>query len=808
MKRIFNIALLSAVVLAGCNDDYIDKFDGDVDEDFSSATSGQYTLTSSDYSSIASNSTNKALAEAAGLSDELASVGTNKYFNDYISADEYLPAFLKEQFYDYELGSTVTVTYNQYKEPSAYLSDFSSFSSYTLTSDDYASVWTGAVSASYLTPETESNIATILSSAVSNPSEGDAVVVNYAYDDVEPAQTETGSTVSYDTVYVATTSFDGAGRYLIASNYNGVYYPWGRLSSDTNTYGYMYGPAREANEDGNLEHLAGYVIEVEESTNGYTLKNAIDQYVYMSGSYNSFNVTTDVPTSGGEWTFSANSDGTFDIMNVAKEKTIMYGTSYSSFGAYPSSTYIYYSNTLLSSTAPDGFTFPVTSVDEAFTSDIWTCTSNYGLKATAYSSSTNYASEAWAITPAITIGSSGSAYVTMDIAGRYFSSSEGFDGSFGVYVSTDYTESDASSATWTQLVIDDENKTAGSNWNFVNTGNLSLTDYKGQTIYIGLKYTSTADAAATVEVKNLYVGNSAYVAPNLFKEELTESGNKAESTVLANKSAVYRYDGSAWVEYSTDDARLDVVQPETYEVLGSETIDNEDTFFPTYLAQQFPYAEDGASVAVIYNTSSGYTIAEFTYTSGAWAESADYTVETMDFSLDADGFNANMSVYQNSTLLNGDDGNFTAYDVLLPAGFSYVWSLTDSYGWKGSAYKSGNYEADSWLVSSAINLKKATAPYLSFDEVYRYVDASLVAEYLTVNISTDFSGDVSKATWTQLTIQEWSSGSDWTFVNSGNIDLSEYVGNKVYIGFRYTSTTSYAPTWEIKNFLVREPEEE
>ncbi len=646
MKHILNIAVLSALVLTGCGDDYVDKFDGTIAEEFTSATSSQYTLTSSDYSSIASNSTNKALADSAGLTDELASVGTNKYFNDNISADEYLPAFLKDLYYDAELGSTVTVTYNQYKETSSYLSEFTSFGSYTLSSDDYSSVWTGAVSASYLTPETESKIATILSSAVSDPAEGDAIVVSYAYDDVEPAQTEgasssTGTTASYDTVYVATTTFDGAGRYVVAAEYEGSYYPWGRLSSDSYSYGYMSGTATTANADGNLEGVAYYAIDVEKATDGYTLMNALGQYIYLSGSYNSFNVKTSLDGSP-YWTFTANEDGTFSIVNTEKEKTIMYSPSYGSFGAYP--------------------------------------------------------------------------------------------------------------------------------------------------------YDSSYDS---------------YVFPSLFKEEISEGGTKAATEVQANKSALYRYDGSAWVEYSTDDVRLDVIQPATYATLGSETIDNEETFFPTYLALQLPYAEDGACVAVVYNTSSGYTISEFTYSDGTWAESADYTVETMDFSLDADGFSANLSIYQSSTLLNGDDGNFSTYDVLLPAGFTYIWSLTDNYGWKASAYKSStNYEADSWIVSPAINLTKATAPYLSFDEVFRYVDASLAADYLTVNISTDFAGDITKATWTLLTIQEWASGSDWTFVNSGKIDLSDYIGNKGYIGFHYTSTISYAPTWEIKNFLVREPEEE
>ena len=45
-------------------------------------------------------------------------------------------------------------------------------------------------------------------------------------------------------------------------------------------------------------------------------------------------------------------------------------------------------------------------------------------------------------------------------------------------------------------------------------------------------------------------------------------------------------------------------------------------------------------------------------------------------------------------------------------------------------------------------------------------------------------------------------GSDWNFVNSGEINLSSYVGKKIQFGFKYISTTTDAPTWEVKNILI------
>ena len=56
--------------------------------------------------------------------------------------------------------------------------------------------------------------------------------------------------------------------------------------------------------------------------------------------------------------------------------------------------------------------------------------------------------------------------------------------------------------------------------------------------------------------------------------------------------------------------------------------------------------------------------------------------------------------------------------------------------------------------------------------------------------------------WAALTIPTWPEAGSWTFVNSGDIDLSAYAGKKIEVGFKYASDASGADTWEIKNFKV------
>ena len=148
-------------------------------------------------------------------------------------------------------------------------------------------------------------------------------------------------------------------------------------------------------------------------------------------------------------------------------------------------------------------------------------------------------------------------------------------------------------------------------------------------------------------------------------------------------------------------------------------------------------------------------------------------------------------------------------NVALSGSLSYVWSNTASYGWKGSAFANKtNNPAEAWLVSPEINIKKAKDPVLTFDEVYQFVSSGAPTDYLKLMITTGYTGDVKTTDWQELTIPEWSTGSDWNFVNCGLIDLNAYKGNKIVVAFIYKSTDTVAPTWEIKNFKVIERPEE
>lgn len=806
---IASMALLA--ILGACDDDYNDQFD--IDSTITDVKSITYTLTSSDYGSIASNETNQELAlskdpETGSYVTALNELGSNRYFTEMIAAEDYIPAFLAAKYPNADSGSKFVITYNQYQEPSDYLSDFSSISTYTLTSGDYETVWGSNIKASYLSPSTLSDIPSLLASNVSGAAEGDVVVVNYAYSDLEPSSggsssadptwtevgflnrsagtnwnfvnvgpvsladyagqtvnigfkyTSTSSSAAtweiknfkvmdnvYQDVYVyalqddgtykQATSFSGAGSYVfVAMGADGQYYPFGRLSSDTSSYGYMY-PDAITVTDGVItaEDAANFVITVEATDAGYTLKNAIDKYIYMSGSYNSFNVADAVGESGYDWTISsATSTGLFNITNVEKAKTVKlnyYNGNYS-YGSYPASTvegHVLYENTLLGDD-----TFTVYDIDIASLSYVWTNTTNYGWKASAYANSTNYATESYLVSPAIEISESASLpHFTVDEAFRYGSAEN-----LTVFVSTDFSSSSAASASAKALRAAASTRAASTN----------------------------------------------------------------------NAAGVYVYDGSSWSEYTSDDATITAVDETVYTALNASYIASPETVLPIYLSDKYPYAAAEDKVGVVYYASaSALDIAEYTFDGTAWAETSTSVEETITFTQDDSGISANMSTYLSEDFTGSNAGGFTIQDISL-SGLTYVWTTTASYGWKASAYmNSTNNPSESWIVSPAINFAKATAPVLSFSHVQRYVTGEN-SDFLSVLISTNYSGDVSSATWDTLTIPTWGSGSDWTFVDSGEIDLSSYVGSTVYVAFRYISTSAAAPTWEIESILIEEASSE
>lgn len=187
----YGLALSALALVVGCevNDYNEDQLDGYTPGfEITDAQELQYTLTKADYKAIATNKTNIAKANLAGLTDELKALEKSQAFSSKLTAADYVPAFLASK-YDYYLthGSRVVVTHNQRQEElPATVQGVLAAQDYVLTAADYESVW-GNAETDYLTPATEKKLRGIIAGSHADAKEGDFVIAEYQYSASEPS---------------------------------------------------------------------------------------------------------------------------------------------------------------------------------------------------------------------------------------------------------------------------------------------------------------------------------------------------------------------------------------------------------------------------------------------------------------------------------------------------------------------------------------------------------------------------------------------------------------------------------------------
>ena len=157
------------------------------------------------------------------------------------------------------------------------------------------------------------------------------------------------------------------------------------------------------------------------------------------------------------------------------------------------------------------------------------------------------------------------------------------------------------------------------------------------------------------------------------------------------------------------------------------------------------------------------------------------------------------SDYLNETFAT-DLGSFTTQETV----GSYPWVFAANYGAKASGYADGaSQNAESWLISPAMDLTGETKASIAFDYVINKGDVNAAATNHKLLITSNYTGDVTTTEWTEVEYGAVNNG-NWTFNNTGNIALPESMMDKpaVVIAFKYVSTTENSSTWEIKNVVV------
>lgn len=694
MKKIFLLSAVALMTLAAC-DDYEDQFNlGSAITDVKKGT--EIVLADADYATIAGLPANKALAakldETSGTTaytEALGKLGKQKYFNEFITPDQFIPAFISTKYKEADAGSRFKVTYNVFKEKSAYLADFDKLKGeYTLTAEDYSEAWGGASSAKYLTPKTESKLKDVLKKAKADAAEGDIVVVNYAYSDFEPAGGGETPAENYNKI-----------SEVVANTEGGEYSVKGIVCATYKT-GFL------------LYDKTGYILVYKKSD------VSVGDEVAVTGTTTKY---------GGLMQFPAkNTELNIELIKKGKEPNFKH---------------------------PSAKTYVAADF------------------------------EAYAENPVVE-------YITYK--GKLsFSSKTKDDGTVLKYynVSIDGTEKQGSLANVPDGLVDEN----------LNGKDIIVYGYAIGATGSGNKYLNTM-VVSCAEATPAGAAKAKAIA-------------RAAANGGVNRSVVYRFDGKAWKVYSVDKVDVIAAQPEWYALIGQNTVSKPAAYFPALLQREYPFAKDEQKAAVVYRKSdSEMAVVEFNYTvANGWTQATSYVQESATFVQQEAGFKAIPNAYYSNTFLEGD-GGFTIYDVERDASLSYIWQNTSQYGWKSTGYNGStkkNTKSESWIVSPTINLTNAENPELVFDEAMKFLASdSKISDNVKVMVSTNFEGDVKTAKWDELEVKNGTKGNSWDFVTITPISLVKYIGKPVHIAFQYLSTETVATTYEVKNLVVSEHQEE
>ena len=432
-------------------------------------------------------------------------------------------------------------------------------------------------------------------------------------------------------------------------------------------------------------------------------------------------------------------------------------------------------------------------------------------KMTGYANSTNYANIDWLISSPVAITDVNDAKMTMVYIGRYFNN---FNDDIQIWASTNYTWGDnPTEAVWTHVPA---NLAQGSNWNDFVTTEIALTDYVGQTVTFAVKYTSTDTKAGTLEIQSITIEEGSGETP---PEPPTPGQGEGSGTFddpynVAAGIELQSEEPVAWVHGYI----VGAVKSGMTSVSSNADIN---WSAPFDLATNVLIADDAAcheiSQCIIVNLPAGKplrsevnlmdhpdNLGKHLAVLGklrryfAQAGLRDSNGTQADFVLEGATPPTPGTELFSETFASGQ-GDFTIQDVVLPSELSYVWQPLPSYScMKASAYVGQAFNAESWLVSPAIDLSGVSDATLTFEQAVNYATPQGA---LAMMISTNYNGDVTAATWNELNIDQWPAGNNWTFITS-SADLSSYVGQQVTIAFKYTSSTSASATWEVKNFVV------
>lgn len=183
---------------------------------------------------------------------------------------------------------------------------------------------------------------------------------------------------------------------------------------------------------------------------------------------------------------------------------------------------------------------------------------------------------------------------------------------------------------WEQVTLKGDKKWQGKIYSNNGYAQFSANNFEGEvdTWFISPAVAVTSkDAGLSFYVAFRYVGEG----PKAKTTTVQLDNVSISSAVLAPTNekpynALYQFDGTDWKV--KEDSRLVVVAPADYDAMGSpgshdnfSTSDAPENYLPQFLAQKFPYAQEGDSKAVMYkyyNKVTTIEVDEYLFKEGTW----------------------------------------------------------------------------------------------------------------------------------------------------------------------------------------------
>lgn len=432
-------------------------------------------------------------------------------------------------------------------------------------------------------------------------------------------------------------------------------------------------------------------------------------------------------------------------------------------------------------------------------------------QATAYNSGLT-SMVSWMITPPVIMDQK--KYLRFNTAKAFYAHND--NTGLTVWASTDFDGTNIAGASWTQLNVTVVTE-ADADHTFIKSGDYDLSPFIGNDyVFIAFKYRGSDTESSSYRVDDVYIGTE----PDGGGGGGTGGGTQEEPFTIAQ--AIENNNATPYVTGWIKGYIVGSVKDGVTQVTSAEDIHFNPPFtLATNLLLADNMNETDYTKCVIVNLPAGSALrtqVNLLDTPGNHKKWLNVT-GTLRTYFGQPGLRDCPGTESDFVLEGGGGGGGDALfteDFATTLGTFSHFSVVGDQIWNWGSFDDGcalmtgfvnpnRIPNEDWLISPAINLASNTQSVLEVRQAANYVENQW--DLLQVMISSDYDGSSnpnSQGTWTELTIPNRPPGNNWTFLNSGEIDISAYDGQSaVYVAFRYRSTDSVASTWEISKVEVK-----